>query len=74
MSLDHSNSISKQCNTSGDVDIMDLNLLISTLKKREENVIQLLDYTMKFANTKNEEERNQLDELKKEIDLLEKNR
>lgn len=56
------------------VEITDLNILISTLKKREENVIQLLDYTMKYYHSKVDEERNQLRDLSNEIDILEKNR
>lgn len=56
------------------VEIADLNILISTLKRREENSIQLLDYTIKYNTTKAIDDKTQLEELVVEIDMLEKNR
>lgn len=56
------------------VEIADLNILISTLKRREENSIQLLDYSIKYNTTKAIDDKTQLEELIVEIDMLEKNR
>lgn len=45
------------------LDIDDFNSIISTLKRREENIIQALDYNLKFKNSLVEDEILQLDAL-----------
>ncbi len=56
------------------LDITDLNAFIATLKKREENLIQLLDYLLKYKDSDNPEEFRQITNLNQELLQLERNR
>ncbi len=56
------------------LDIDDFNGLISILKRREENIIQVLDYNIKYKNSTKEEEINQLELLKNQLKDIEKTR
>lgn len=56
------------------LDIDDFNGLISILKRREENIIQVLDYNLKYKNSAKEEEINQLELLKTQLKDIEKTR
>jgi hypothetical protein len=56
------------------LDIADLNIFIGTLKKREENLIQLLDYNLKFGNSENIDDIKQMKTLHNELFQLEKSR
>jgi hypothetical protein len=56
------------------LDITDLNIFIGSLKKREENLIQLLDYNLKFGNSENIDDIKQIKTLHNELFQLEKSR
>lgn len=56
------------------LDIDDFNGLISILKRREENIIQVLDYNLKYKNSTKEEEITQLELLKTQLKDIEKTR
>jgi len=56
------------------LDVVDLNAFIGTLKKREENLIQLLDYHLKFKNSDKPSDLKQLKSLNDELLQLEKSR
>jgi hypothetical protein len=56
------------------LDIDDFNALISILKRREENIIQLLDYNLKYRNSPKEEDIRHLRTLHSQLVELEKSR
>ena len=56
------------------LDIDDFNALISILKRREENIIQALDYNLKYRGSSVEEETQQLKSLYSSLHELEKSR
>jgi hypothetical protein len=56
------------------LDIDDLNSLISILKRREENIIQILDYNLKYRASSKEDEVKQLKTLQMQLYELEKTR
>ena len=56
------------------LDVVDLNAFIGTLKKREENLIQLLDYNLKFKDSDNPSDLKQIRSLNDELLQLEKSR
>jgi hypothetical protein len=56
------------------LDIDDFNALISILKRREENIIQLLDYNLKYKNSSKEDDIRHLRTLYSQLLELERTR
>ncbi len=61
-------------NTPSNIQLEDLNILITVFKRREENIIQLLDLRVKSKKTKGHDEGMQVRLLNEQIQEIELNR